>query len=403
MSLICVGMDPRLRLDLSWSDLFAGLTPGTADARASIAAHWLGREAVAFLSVRTAFDALLQALVVSPGDEIVISAVNIESMAEVARSHGVRLRPVDIELETLAPAPEAVAAAIGPRTRAVLIAHLYGARVDLSRYAAVKKPGVLLIEDCAQGWGGGYRWGADADVSFFSFGPIKRRTALGGGAAVFADRALASRCAAIEAAYAPMSEGWFVKRLAKFAGLKLASTPWLYGLVVQAVQWITGDAERAIGAAARGFPPGDLIRRLRFRPPQRLLALMARRLRQREDDTARIAAVREVMGALDPRATVLGRAAPSNYYWLAPVLLADPAAAALALRAEGFDATRGATSLRAIDEPGHAVPNARCLIDHVLYLPPPWHMSAARRRRLAACTAHFAPLPLPVAALEAAE
>ena len=376
-------MEPRLRLDIGWGDLAAALFAGAGDARAEIAAAWPGRATVTFLSVRTAFDALLRSLDLRSRDEIVMSAVNISSMAEVARAHGVRLIPADIELDTLAPSPQAVAAAVSPNTRLILIAHLFGARVDLSPYAALKPPRALLVEDCAQGWGGGYRGHAAADVSFFSFGPIKRRTALGGGVAAFADSALAQKCAAIEAAYAPMSEAWFLRRIAKFVALKLASEPALYGLVMAAVQAATGDAERVIGAAARGFPPGELIRRLRMRPPQRLLSLLARRLAQAEDDAPRIAAARDVLDRLNPRMTRLGALAPAHHYWLLPILADDPDALARLLREHGFDATRGATSLRALGTSEHPAPNAQRLIEHVLYLPPPWEMSRERRLELA--------------------
>jgi dTDP-4-amino-4,6-dideoxygalactose transaminase len=375
-------MDPRLRLDICWADLAAALASSNADARSLIAQSWPERKSVAFLSERTAYDAALQALVLSPGDEIVMSAVNIESMADIARAHGARLIPVDIDLGTLAPDSKDVLGAIGPRTRLVLIAHLYGARVDMSQYEAVKRSGVLLAEDCAQGWGGGYRGATCADISFFSFGPIKRRTALGGGVAVFADSSLAERCAAIEASYQQLSESWYLRRLAKFAALKMGSIPWVYGVIFAAVQALTGDAEHVIGAAARGFPPGDLLRRLRARPPRRMLRLLARRLQQDDDDARRMDAASAVLKALGASSSALGKNAPAHFYWLLGILLDDPDVMMLTLRHAGFDATRGTTSLRVIEEAGHPTPNARHMLDHVLYLPPPWEMSARRRNEL---------------------
>ena len=369
-------MHPRLRLDIGWGDLGAALGPPRRDARARIAAFWPHQAAVAFLSVRTALDALLQALAIEPGDEIVMSAVNIESMAEVVRARGATIVPVDIDLGTLAPPVDAVRAAITPRTRMILIAHLFGARVDLARYAALRSARVLLVEDCAQGWGGDFRGSPDADVSLFSFGPIKRRTALGGAVAAFRDAALAKQCAAIEAAHPAMSDGWFLNRLAKFAVLKLISTPALYGLVLGAIQAATGDAERFVGAIARGFPPGDLIRRIRFRPPARLLSLLQRRLRGPHDDGARIAAARDLLRQLGVEASFPGAQAPAHHFWLTAILAERPADAVPALRAAGYDVTRGATSLRAI---GANAPNAHRLIDHVLYLPAPWEMSARER------------------------
>lgn len=386
-------MDPRLRLDISWADLAAAITPVRGEAKANIAALWPGRSALPSLSVRTAFDALLQTLAIAPGDEIVMSAVNIDSMAEIVRAHGAKPVPADIDVATLAPTSDSVRAVLSSRTRLILIAHLFGARVPMATYSAIKPPGALLVEDCAQGWGGGYRGAIEADVSLFSFGPIKRRTALGGAVAVFADDALAGRCAAVESGYPRLSEGWFLRRAAKFAALKFVSTPWLYGLVMNAINLVTGDAERVIGAAARGFPAGDLIRRLRMRPPHRLLHLLARRLEQVEDDAPRLAAAREVLAGLDPGMTSLGANAPSHHFWLLPLLVADPAAASRALSAHGFDATRGTTSLRALIDGAHPTPHAQRLISQILYLPPPWEMSASRRRRLIEGVREGATLP----------
>ena len=65
-------------------------------------------------------------------------------------------------------------------------------------------------------------------------------------------------------------------------------------------------------------------------------------------------------------------------FWLYPILVEDPKAAADALRAAGFDATRGATSLRAI---GGA--NSELLIRHVLYLPIAPSMPAGALKRMA--------------------
>lgn len=389
---------PRLRLDIGWRDLAAALArpngDGAGDARAAIAALWqekdAGRHARAFLSVRTAFDATLQALDLKSGDEIVMSAVNIESMADIVRAHGVKIVPVDIDLRTLSPSVEAVRAAVTPRTRAILIAHLFGARVALAPYASLRGARTLLVEDCAQAWGGGFRGSPEADLSLFSFGPIKRRTALGGAVAVFRDAELANLAAAIEARYPAMSEQWFLKRLAKYMGLKLASAPLAYGLVLRAIQAATGDAERVIGGVARGFPGGDILKHIRARPPARLLALLHRRIAEGADDSARIAACRELLERLPAEMSVLGADAPSHHFWLTPILVDRPNEAAQALRAHGYDATRGATSLRRL---GDNTPNAHRLIEHVLYLPAPWELSADERVAVARLIRHVARPP----------
>jgi perosamine synthetase len=144
----------RHHVDIGWRDLaFAAIRCLGADeayARRRIAAWWPGDiHALPCLSVRTAFDALLAALAPAPGDEIMMSGVNIADMAEIARAHGMTIRAMDISAETLAPTAEAIAAAASPRTRLVLVAHLFGSRMDLAPFAALRAGGVLLVEDCA--------------------------------------------------------------------------------------------------------------------------------------------------------------------------------------------------------------------------------------------------------------
>ena len=73
----------------------------------------------------------------------------------------------------------------------ILVAHLFGSRVDL---APLARPGVLLVEDCAQSFRGpGARGDPPADVSLFSFGSIKTATALGGALVRVEDAALRAR------------------------------------------------------------------------------------------------------------------------------------------------------------------------------------------------------------------
>jgi dTDP-4-amino-4,6-dideoxygalactose transaminase len=81
-----------------------------------------------------------------------------------------------------------VAAAIGPRTKAVLPVHLYGQCADLDALVPLaKRHGIALVEDCAQAHGaeiGGRRAGSIGDAAAFSFYPTKNLGALGDGGAV---------------------------------------------------------------------------------------------------------------------------------------------------------------------------------------------------------------------------
>ncbi len=378
-------MFPRLTLDIGWPDLaFALATRGDEGAAGSIAAMApAGRSAVTALSVRTALDALLAELALPAGDEVLMSAVNIETMAEVVRAHGLVPVAVDIDLSTLAPPPEDLEAAITPRTRLFLLAHLYGARVETFALAEVcRRRGLMFVEDLAQAYDGRLTASDGADASLYSFGPIKTATALGGAVGLIADPDLARRVQARLDAYPEAAAGWWRKRVLKHAALKAFSLPPLYGLVRLAIVAAGRDPEAVIGAAARGFRSGDLLAQLRRRPPRAMLALLARRLTRAAPPVERIAGARRVLWRLPPRIPVPGRDLPSHVWWLTPVLPRHPDVFARRLCDAGFDATRGATSLRAL--PG--APNAAHLIDSVVYLPLSPFLSQADEARLADLT-----------------
>ncbi|ATQ42238.1 DegT/DnrJ/EryC1/StrS family aminotransferase [Caulobacter mirabilis] len=378
-------MFPRLTLDIGWRDLaFALATRGDEGAVRSIAAMApAGRTAVTALSVRTALDAFLAELALPAGDEVLMSAVNIETMAEVVRAHGLVPVSVDIELATLAPSPETVEAAVTPRTRLFLLAHLYGARVETSGLAEVcRRRGLMFVEDLAQAYDGRLTASDGADASLYSFGPIKTATALGGAVALFADPDLARRVRARLDACPEPAAGWWRKRALKHAVLKALSLPPLYGLARLAIAAAGRDPEAVIGAAARGFRSGDLLPQLRRRPPKAMLALLARRLARGAAPLERTARARRVLWRLPPRIPVPGRDLASHAWWLAPVLPRHPDLFAQRLRDAGFDATRGATSLRAL--PG--APNAAHLIDMVVYLPLSPFLSQVDEARLADLT-----------------
>ena len=113
-------------------------------------------------------------------------------MLRIIRDHGLVPVPVDIDVEHLAVDPASLERGLSPRTRAVLVAHLFGTRQPLDavvRFARQHK--LLVIEDCAQAFvGTGFTGHPEASVSMFSFGPIKTATALGGGLLLVRDPAV---------------------------------------------------------------------------------------------------------------------------------------------------------------------------------------------------------------------
>jgi len=136
------------------------------------------------------------------GGEVIVPGNTFVATLLAVRESGLVPVPVDPDPESFNLAPAQVAAAIGPRTRAILPVHLYGRLADMPALAALaRRHGLLLIEDAAQAHGAscdGKRAGALGDAAGFSFYPGKNLGALGdAGAVVTDDVELADRVAAL--------------------------------------------------------------------------------------------------------------------------------------------------------------------------------------------------------------
>lgn len=387
-------MIPRGRPDIGWIDLCAALAgcavPGNRlalEARA-ISAFGADGGCLACLSVRTGWDLVCRVMAWPRGSEVVVSAINLDDMLHIARHHGLVPIPVDVDPATLAVDPNELERAISEKTRAILVAHLFGSRMPLDDLVAVaSKHNLLLVEDCAQAFSGdGFQGHRASDVRLFSFGPIKTRTALGGALVRFRDPDLHHRAAGLHQAYPVQSLLPFLRRLALFALLKGLSTRPSFSLFTRACAGLGMDYDRAIQQALRGFGGGDLIARIRRRPAPPLLRLLARRLEQSGPDDAlgRIEYARR-LGACLPEAVLVGAGCRDHTHWVTPIRCRDPERLIERLRAAGFDATRAASRLCAVssgpkDSPP---PAAAALLERLVYLPMWPEMSEHEMRRMA--------------------
>jgi dTDP-4-amino-4,6-dideoxygalactose transaminase len=151
---------------------------------------------------RVALYAILRALGIGRGDEVIVPAFTCVAVPNVVLYTGARPVYVDIDEATYTADPDAVAAAMTPRTRAILAQNTFGLSADLDALAAVAQSyGAPVIDDCTHGLGGTYkgRWnGAAADAAFYSTQWSKPISTGLGGIAVTADADLARRVAATE-------------------------------------------------------------------------------------------------------------------------------------------------------------------------------------------------------------
>lgn len=144
----------------------------------------------------------LRAAGVDPGDEVVVPAHTYVATAFAVELAGATAVFADVDESTGLLRVDALEAAIGPRTAAVVPVHLYGQPCDMAAIAAVAdRHGLFVLEDAAQAHGAvrdGRRVGSFGGAGAFSFYPSKNLGALGdGGAIVTDDGQLAARARAL--------------------------------------------------------------------------------------------------------------------------------------------------------------------------------------------------------------
>lgn len=388
-------MLPRKRLDIRARDIAYGFAacvhaPDAAQTTQRLEQQWTRtRHGFVCLSVRTAWDLLLQAVDWPPGSEVIMSAITIPHMAQIVRHHGYVPVAVDIDVDTCQTPCDGVAQAIGPDTRAVVITQLFGTRSCLrSLRALADAHRLMLIEDCAQGFGGADHEGDPAaDISMHSFGTIKFATAMGGALCAIKDPALCQRMRAIHASYPMQAASAHRGKLVKNTALFLMSFPASYGAFVGALKVMGKDHDATVRAWSRGFSGPDFFERIRQRPHPALLALLEHRLRTYPARALerRAARTQRLIRLLRPELVCFGRAASHHTFWLVALVVANPQQVIDHMRRRGVDATTGSSTLIAIDQDARAhEPGSNAwAMRHVVYVPVPFYLSDAAVERMA--------------------
>lgn len=162
------------------------------------AARVTRKHGVAVANGSAALDIAVAALRLGPGDEVILPSFTIISCAASVVRAGATPVVVDCDPNTWNMTADRVAAAITPRTRAIMVVHIYGLPVDMDPILALaEKHGLAVIEDAAEMHGQTYRGrqcGSFGTISIFSFYPNKLVTSGEGGMLVTDDPALAERC-----------------------------------------------------------------------------------------------------------------------------------------------------------------------------------------------------------------
>lgn len=153
---------------------------------------------IAVANGTAALEVAAQALGIGEGDEVIMPTFTIISCAMAVTK--LRAVPVlvDSDIHTWNMKVDEIEVKITPKTKAIMIAHLYGLPVELDRILALAKQyGLKVIEDAAEMHGQTYQGepcGSFGDISTFSFYPNKHITTGEGGMVVTDDEELAERC-----------------------------------------------------------------------------------------------------------------------------------------------------------------------------------------------------------------
>ena len=156
------------------------------------------KHGIACANGSAALDIAVAALKLGPGDEVILPTFTIISCAAAIVRAGATPVVVDADPDTWNMVPEQVAAAITPRTAAIMVVHIYGLPVDMDPILELaNRHSLAVIEDAAELIGGTYKGkpcGYFGTISTFSFYPNKHITTGEGGMVVTDDPALAERC-----------------------------------------------------------------------------------------------------------------------------------------------------------------------------------------------------------------
>lgn len=161
-------------------------------------ATWLGvKHAIAVSSGTAALHLALLAIGAGPGDEVIVPDLTFASPANMVMMTGARPVFVDVTKEYWCLDPREIRKKITPRTKAIVVVHLYGHPADMDEILEIaRENNIYVIEDAAEAHGAEYKGtkvGRLGDIGTFSFYANKIITTGEGGMVVTNDNELADK------------------------------------------------------------------------------------------------------------------------------------------------------------------------------------------------------------------
>lgn len=138
------------------------------------------------------------AIGIQPGDEVIVSPYTMSASAIAPLVYGGIPVFADIDPDTFCMDPKSIRARITPRTKAILVVHIFGNPADMDEIMAIAgEHGLKVIEDCAQAPLGKYKnkyVGTIGDIGVFSLNYHKHIHTGEGGVITTSNKELAERC-----------------------------------------------------------------------------------------------------------------------------------------------------------------------------------------------------------------
>ncbi len=379
----------RKRIEISLRDLAAGLGYCLSKSERQVAGQqvadlWQADDAVVCLSVRSGFDLFLQSVDWEAGSEIIMSGLTIPDMPRIVEQSGYTPVGVDIHLDSMCPRLDEIERAINSKTKAIVVAHLLGGVCDLTRLLELaKQHNLIVIEDCAQAFvGNHYQGDSRADLSMFSFGPIKTNTALAGGVFRVRNQSLRQAMLELQKDWNVQSRWTFAKRIAKYAFVKGISTRLMCGGFYRIMKLFGKNHDGVASTMARGFAGPRFFERIRQQPSVPLLKLLFRKLDKYDPKTTER---RRDLGQhfnelVGDSIYVLGSQMQRQTYWVLPLLVDEPDRLVQQLWDAGFDASNACSLHSIVDDEDSTAAN---ILRHIVFLPLHYSMPKREIERLA--------------------
>jgi len=213
------------------------------------------RHAVVCSSGTAALHLAYLAAAPEPGDVVVVPSITFLATATAARLAGAEVVFADVDPDTALMGPDHLEAALaeaGGRARIVAPVHFAGQAADMPAIAAIaRREGLTVVEDACHALGteaGGGRVGdgSHADMSVFSFHPVKTVAMGEGGAVATPDAHLAERMATLRNHGIVRDAGGFENRDLAFADDGTAN-PWYYEMRDPGLNYRASDIHCALG------------------------------------------------------------------------------------------------------------------------------------------------------------